>query len=386
MGIQEPSEVLSALASRNRVEGLTHKFYRYPARFNPEFVRAAIREWTLPGDTVLDPFMGGGTTIVEALAEGRIVAGVDINPVACLVARVKTTPLSAADQAAIMEWSRSTRFLTNPAVMESTDSRLSNAPAELLAGLAPMVTTASGLRFIRRSQFARCAILQLAQWALESRTTPCDPSTLACRLVASVEAMLKGVDELVAAAARNGNTKRAITRRRTVYQGDVTAACSDAVFVQRCVKPRLVLTSPPYPGVHVLYHRLQVRGRRETAVPFWIAGLEDGHGPSYYTLGGRSGTGVERYYLKLSRAFGAVRQIVHPEGVVVQLVGFSDRETQLPRYLEAMEAAGFVQERSQGWWPADGVVRTVPNRRWYTQARDARYQSEEILLVHRPLG
>ena len=33
---------------------------------------------------------------------------------------------------------------------------------------------------------------------------------------------------------------------------------------------KLVLTSPPYPGVHVLYHRWQVQGRRETPAPFWI--------------------------------------------------------------------------------------------------------------------
>lgn len=35
--------------------------------------------------------------------------------------------------------------------------------------------------------------------------------------------------------------------------------------------PGLILTSPPYPGVHVLYHRWQVQGRKETPAPFWIA-------------------------------------------------------------------------------------------------------------------
>ena len=45
-------------------------------------------------------------------------------------------------------------------------------------------------------------------------------------------------------------------------------------------KPKLVLTSPPYPGVYVNYHRWKLRGRREIPAPYWIAGREDGNGMS----------------------------------------------------------------------------------------------------------
>ena len=51
--------------------GLTHGFYKYPARFSPAFVRAVIQTFTKPGDLCLDPHVGGGTTLVEALATGR---------------------------------------------------------------------------------------------------------------------------------------------------------------------------------------------------------------------------------------------------------------------------------------------------------------------------
>jgi DNA methylase len=50
------------------VHGLTHGFYKYPARFSPIFARAAIEAFTQPGDLVLDNHVGGGTTLVEALA------------------------------------------------------------------------------------------------------------------------------------------------------------------------------------------------------------------------------------------------------------------------------------------------------------------------------
>src|SRR5215471_5717383 len=72
------------------VRGLTHGFYKYPARFSPAFARAAIEAFTSPGDLCLDPHVGGGTTLVEALAAGRNAIGIDISALAEFVARVKS--------------------------------------------------------------------------------------------------------------------------------------------------------------------------------------------------------------------------------------------------------------------------------------------------------
>jgi DNA modification methylase len=47
------------------VTGLTHNFYKYPARFSPSFARQIVLAFSSPGDLVFDPFMGGGTTLVE---------------------------------------------------------------------------------------------------------------------------------------------------------------------------------------------------------------------------------------------------------------------------------------------------------------------------------
>lgn len=56
-----------AAKDSDRVSGLTHQYYRYPARFSPQFVRTAIEQFTKPGDLVFDPFMGGGTTLTSSV-------------------------------------------------------------------------------------------------------------------------------------------------------------------------------------------------------------------------------------------------------------------------------------------------------------------------------
>ena len=79
------------------VRGLTHGFYKYPARFSPAFARAAIETFTKPGDLVLDPHVGGGTSLVEARRVGARGVGVDISPLAEFVASVKCTVFSEAE-------------------------------------------------------------------------------------------------------------------------------------------------------------------------------------------------------------------------------------------------------------------------------------------------
>lgn len=83
-------------STRAHTRYITHGYYTYPAKFIPQLAARLIRELTNENDIVVDPFMGSGTTVVEALVQGRIGVGVDINPVAHLIARAKATPLEPA--------------------------------------------------------------------------------------------------------------------------------------------------------------------------------------------------------------------------------------------------------------------------------------------------
>jgi hypothetical protein len=386
--VQHTANLLAALHSTEPVTGLTHNFYRYPARFSPSFVSAAVQQFTEVGDIILDPFMGGGTSIVEAIASGRTAVGIDINPLAVFIARIKTSTLSEFDVYLIRRWVDRLDFSFADGGGQSVsewDPRAKNIPDDALTILKRARASVEALPMPRQRRFAQCYLLALAQWALDGRSRLPNAWEWQARARTQLDMMLNGLSELVTAAQTYGVRKNHIAGRRRLILGDSTVA--DRLTGLEVVegRVRLLLTSPPYPGVHVLYHRWQVRGRRETPAPYWLANLRDGHGASFYTFGSRTPTGLERYYSLQLQSFTALRPCLRDDAYVVQLVSFADPPTQLPRYLETMEKAGYIEVSTDNDLSAPRLWRSVPNRRWYLRVRDAAPPSQEVLLIHRPI-
>lgn len=82
------------LDSPNSRHEYTHQLFRFPAKFHPPVVRWALGNYGRKGSVVLDPFTGSGTVQVESLVRGISSVGIDIDPVACLIAQAKATPLN----------------------------------------------------------------------------------------------------------------------------------------------------------------------------------------------------------------------------------------------------------------------------------------------------
>ena len=91
---------------------LTHGFYRYPAGLQPAAAAQLLE--LLPPGRVLDPFCGGGTTLVEAERSGRAAVGTDASPLAVFTAQHHTWRASAAELDAL-------RQLAAAATTASTD-------------------------------------------------------------------------------------------------------------------------------------------------------------------------------------------------------------------------------------------------------------------------
>lgn len=85
---------LDAITAREK-QALTHNIHPYPAKYIPQIPGSLLDYLSVPaGGTVLDPFCGSGTTLLEAAIRGCSAIGTDSNPIATLISRTKCTLLS----------------------------------------------------------------------------------------------------------------------------------------------------------------------------------------------------------------------------------------------------------------------------------------------------
>lgn len=100
----EPGSILNIFT--NNVTAYTHGFHKYPAKFIPHIPKWAINKYLSrqKSKTILDPFCGSGTTLVEGILAGHNVIGIDIDPLSCLIAKVKTTAVNISELNKVTDW------------------------------------------------------------------------------------------------------------------------------------------------------------------------------------------------------------------------------------------------------------------------------------------
>lgn len=78
---------------------LTHWIYPYKGKFHPQMIRALLNIIKVKrGETLLDPFVGSGTAVLEAQLLGINSIGIDTSPLCVLMSKVKTESLDVLDQ------------------------------------------------------------------------------------------------------------------------------------------------------------------------------------------------------------------------------------------------------------------------------------------------
>ncbi|MBW8049570.1 MAG: site-specific DNA-methyltransferase [Cytophagales bacterium] len=375
---------VKAVNDRSTVSGYTHDFYNYPARFSPLFAREAIESFTEPGDFILDPFMGGGTTLVEAQILNRPAIGFDISSLAYFIASVKTSPLTEKETEFVKKWTALTIKKMNCKshserpeqwIEAGYQRNLSNKTTwpirklseQFINDLEKVRTT------VKVKNFLRCVLLKTGQWALDSKKEIPSAKRFRAKLWTTIEQMLVGSTQLKFALAEHKNDVMSLQINKPAIE------IKRSRTLKKSNSPKLVLTSPPYPGIHVVYHRWQIHGSKETPAPFWIANSLDGHGLTHYTMGNRQQEGLINYFQNIKDTFSSVAKVCDNETLIVQVLAFSKPEWQLPKYLEVMKLAGFYEIKpfkSRIW-------REVPNRKWYTQNKGKTPSSNEVVLFHR---
>jgi DNA modification methylase len=386
-GRRDPEKDFAALAEaaidRTPVSGWTHNFYRYPARFSPKFAAAAIALFSKPGDLVLDPYMGGGTSIVEGVVAGRRMVGNDLNSLGAFIARVKVTGLNANDAKAVQSWAthkvpRFSYWVPAEDLAEFIDPiktfNLGLAKSRFIKkAVAAALATIADLPSWRARNFARCAVLRVGQWALDGRESHTTLGDFRDRLAVTTKEMLTALAAMAKEKTKSGG-------KAAILHGDAAELGNAKIFAEDKKRVALVVTSPPYPGVHVLYHRWQVDGRRETPAPYWIANCNDGQGGSFYNFGDRRESAADKYFAKSLTTLKAIRGVMKDGGYMIQMVAFNRPADHLPRYLKNMVEAGFA-EVSVG----NRIWRQVPGRKWHARQKGKTNSSKEVVLVHRAI-
>ena len=96
-------QIIQKNRTRSVNQYLTHWIYPYKGKFHPQMIRALLNIIGLEqGNTILDPFIGSGTTAVEAQLLGINCVGIDISPLCVLQSKVKIESIDVLPQ--IIEW------------------------------------------------------------------------------------------------------------------------------------------------------------------------------------------------------------------------------------------------------------------------------------------
>ena len=241
---------------------LTHGYHRYPAKFIPQLVRQLIEEYSSQEARICDPFGGCGTTLVEAKLTNRASFGFDINPLAVLITRAKTTAINP--DILLRSFTKLCRELENGLAMSSeiADGRLNLGRLVYWFGdtnLRQLLTLKSRIKTeenpaVRR--FFLCALSHILKncsyWLTTSTKPQKDPNKVpefpdkafinhASRMIKRSHAFFEEIQKL------NPKEPLSIMRKADARNLPLPNECID-----------LIITSPPYstsyeyPDIHQL--------------------------------------------------------------------------------------------------------------------------------------
>jgi DNA modification methylase len=234
-----------------------HALHPYLGKFIPQLVEVFLRRYFSPGDTIFDPFVGSGTTLVEANVFGADGVGADISEFNCLLARVKTSRYAAAElELALRNTLEHARRSTG--AVEGAPPWLHTwfapqALAELLAfraalaELAPVHADVARVILSRSARSARLTTHFDLDFPRKPTTEPyyCHKHKRTCRPVETAGKFL---------ARYTTDTCRRIRAFSSLQTpSSVSVLHVDSREVRLPTPASGVITSPPYPGL-IDYH------------------------------------------------------------------------------------------------------------------------------------
>lgn len=363
-----------------------HGFHSYPARAHPVTVRRLIEELVAEGGTILDPFCGSGTVLVEAMLAGRDAIGSDLNPLAVMLSRAKTFPHPPAKTAALVKAAEGAAEHAD-ARRKAKSGASRRLPQEDVATFAPHVLLElDGLRdgIAKAPPETRPELLLVLSSILvklSARRGDTTDEQVEKRIAAGYPAKLfvrktidlaRRFDELFELLPKPAPRARVYEDDATVL-GKVEDASIDAI-----------ITSPPYVATYdyLQHHELRLRWLGLDARK--LARGELGARRNYLKLGAREATAS--WEQELAKLLETLARVTRRDGVLVLLIADSAQST--PRGPVAIRADDVVARVAEGlgsFVPVAAASQARPHFHAPTQAafRDRPRYEHALLLTRR---
>ena len=309
-----------------------HSLHPYLGKFIPQLVEVFLRRHFRPGDCVYDPFVGSGTTLVEANAFGAAAVGCDISVFNCLLARVKTAEYSLGALELALRGALEQARLTSEVVTTDEASKWlrtwysKRALGELLAYqcvASEVLDEASwDVARIVLSRAARSA-RRTTHFDLDFPRRPvrrpywCHKHKRTCRPVGEAMKFLRRYTDDTVRRLREFAEIRS--------QQPVEVIHGDARVADLPLEPSGIITSPPYPGL-IDYHE-------QHRYSYELLGLQDRRGEELGpAVRGQGREAVRAYVEGMVAVFSRARQQLPRQAPVIVVV--NDSKALYPEILE----------------------------------------------------
>lgn len=293
------------------------ELHPYPARFIPEIPAQALDLLEVDGP-VLDPFCGSGTTLAEARRRNLLAAGVDLNPIACLISRVRTQRWNRGDADRGLSHAKElreraaagadTRDLADR--IPRIDHWFERAAQEALAGAVEYLSEVETEWRDRIAVAISSCIVRLSRQESDTRYAAIEKDVNS--EVAATElsqAVVRVCDWLAANTLDYGPTP-------------VDVECQDSRDLSNLPPEHFAaaIFSPPYPNAYEywLYHKYRMYWLGFD--PIMVRSLELGARPHYCKPNGLT---EDDFALQMADVFAGLSHCLRPSAPVVVVVGDS---------------------------------------------------------------